>query len=443
MDEKLVRRIQEEHKANGDNALRNAKLLAISSINGKYRITVEDILKEYTLGNLDDAKTIEAIIHTLGAAKNDLHDAFELIELLFGKPEKGSMSDLDKQLEEEFDTCNWVDINEMLYDPGSVEADDPLSGFDMSISEPGKTKKETKTISKIRKPKREYNEAGVQRIMKEFDSYIGWESVKEQIKRLINLTKYNLDRKNRGKSYSQVTNHMIFTGNPGTGKTTVAKLVGKIYKEMGLLSKGGFMQVSRADLIGEHIGHTESKTEAIIMKAMGGVLFIDEAYSLAPKDPQTDRDFGKRAIEVLIQAMENYRDDLIVIAAGYTDNMQEFLDSNPGLTSRFSNTIHFEDYNEEALFQICLLMISNQGLMITEEAKVFLKTVTEAIYKTRDKNFGNARDMRNLVDKLVLLHADRVATNMDELTEDDKDTITLDDCQRLKKFAEYTAIIPE
>ena len=447
MDEKLVRRIQEEHKKNDPNALRNAKLLAISSVNSKFRIAVENILRGYSIGVTEKGAVVDAIVMELGSTKNNLRDAYCLIEKLFGTPSHGSMSEMDKLLDLQFHTRDWKKINEMVYLTEADPEDDPLNifttSFDTGDDKKADAKHNDKETAGKKQIKREFNEAGVQRIMKGFDSYIGWGSIKEQIQRLINLTKYNLDREHRGKSYNRVTNHMVFMGDPGTGKTTVARLVGKIYKEMGLLSKGSFIQVSRADLIGQHIGDTEVKTKAVIKKAMGGVLFIDEAYSLAPKDHESNVDYGNRAIEELIQAMENLRDDLIVIAAGYSENMQEFLDSNPGLKSRFSNVICFDDYNGEELYQISQQMISKQDLVIAEEAQTILKMVTEALYTHRGKNFGNARDVRNLVDKIVLIHADRVASEMDKLTNEEKDTITLDDCVRLKSFAEYSEIIPE
>ena len=236
---------------------------------------------------------------------------------------------------------------------------------------------------------------------------------------------------------------MIFTGNPGTGKTTVARIIGKIFREMGLLSKGHFIEVSRADLVGQFIGSSEAKTEAILKKAMGGVLFIDEAYSLTPKDPQGDMDFGNRVIEVLIQAMENYRDDLIVIAAGYTDQMQTFLDSNPGLKSRFSNIIQFDDYTGEELYQIFQYIIKKERFGVSDSANDFVKKLTYGMYNHRSRDFGNGREIRSLVEDLISAHADRIAPILDRVQEAEKDLITIEDCAVIERMPKYAAYLAE
>ena len=203
------------------------------------------------------------------------------------------------------------------------------------------------------------------------------------------------------------TMHLAFTGNPGTGKTTVARIVGRIYRKLGLLSKGHFMEVSRTDLIAGYQGQTAHKVKEVIEKAKGGVLFIDEAYSLA--NSENPNDFGQEAIETLLKGMEDHRADLIVIVAGYTELMGEFINSNPGLESRFNKYFYFEDYNGEQLAEIFLSMCAKNGYKTNAETTEKIGRAFAEFYEGRDENFGNARDVRNIFEKAVARQADRIA----------------------------------
>ncbi|ABI68297.1 AAA family ATPase [Syntrophomonas wolfei] len=199
--------------------------------------------------------------------------------------------------------------------------------------------------------------------------------------------------------------HMVFKGNPGTGKTTVARILGRVFNEIGILSKGHLLEVERADLVGEYIGHTAQKTREILKRAMGGIVFIDEAYSLAQGG---ERDFGKEAISTLVKAMEDYRDNLVVILAGYSQEIDRFLKSNPGLRSRFPIHIDFCDYNAEELFQIALQIYQEREYELTSRCRWKLKQQLNEFVKNRHSHSGNARYVRNLAEKSIRLQALRI-----------------------------------
>lgn len=202
------------------------------------------------------------------------------------------------------------------------------------------------------------------------------------------------------------TLHLAFLGNPGTGKTTVARIVGRIYKQLGLLSKGHFVEVSRTDLIAGYQGQTALKVKKVIEKAKGGTLFIDEAYSLTENDHSDS--YGRECLTELTKALEDYRDDLAVIVAGYTEPMQKFFESNPGLRSRFSTFIEFEDYSVRELEEILVDMCAKNDYELSESAKKLLHIYLENKVNSKEENFANGRMIRNLYEELVMNHARRV-----------------------------------
>lgn len=240
----------------------------------------------------------------------------------------------------------------------------------------------------------------------ELNQLIGLTSVKSEINTLANYIKVQKMRDSKGMKVSPVSYHCVFTGNPGTGKTTVARIVSEIYKELGILKKGHLIETDRSGLVAEYVGQTAVKTNKIIDSALDGVLFIDEAYSLVDGGGS---DYGKEAISTLLKRMEDDRDRLVVILAGYTDDMKRFIDSNPGLKSRFNRYIEFPDYTAEELFQIFESNTQKYEYTLTEDAATLLKTIVQQAVKEKDKSFGNGRFVRNLFEKVIENQANRIS----------------------------------
>jgi len=256
-------------------------------------------------------------------------------------------------------------------------------------------------------PKAEEEPISLEDAMAELHALVGLEVVKEAVDGLVNLAKVRKLRKERGMKCPDMSFHLVFSGNPGTGKTTVARIVGKIYHALGILSKGQLVEVDRSGLVAGYVGQTAIKTQEVIKSALGGVLFIDEAYTLAPES--ADKDFGQEAIDTILKAMEDHRDDFVVIVAGYDDLMPRFIDSNPGLKSRFNKYIFFADYDGAQLFEIFKGRVERNDYRLDEAAAKQVQAYLQELYDLRDDNFGNARDVRNLFEKIVAKQANRVA----------------------------------
>ena len=256
----------------------------------------------------------------------------------------------------------------------------------------------------------------------ELDTLVGLASVKEEIKTLSNFIKIQQKRKEQGLKSSSVSYHCVFTGNPGTGKTTVARIVAQIYKDLGILSKGHLVETDRAGLVAEYVGQTAVKTNKIIDSALDGVLFIDEAYSLIG----TGQDYGKEAIATLLKRMEDNRDRLVVILAGYSKEMQDFINTNPGLQSRFNRYIEFPDYSAEELLQIFEKNVEKFDYKLQNEVRQAMKEFFHNAVENKDANFGNARFVRNIFEKTLEKQANRLSTDPD-LDTDELTLITLAD----------------
>ena len=241
----------------------------------------------------------------------------------------------------------------------------------------------------------------------ELDGLCGLEQVKQDVKSLINLVKVRRLREEAGLPVPPMSLHLVFLGNPGTGKTTVARLLARLYHAIGVLPKGQLVEVDRSGLVAGFVGQTALKTQEVIQKAIGGVLFIDEAYALVNQD--NGNDFGREVIEVLLKNMEDHRKDLVVIVAGYSQLMEKFIHSNPGLESRFNKYFYFEDYDGAQLFTILQSMCVKNGYVLTPEGEALARRELMALYEDRDENFGNARDVRNLFEQAVARQSDRVA----------------------------------
>nr|AFR24775.1 putative rubisco expression protein [uncultured Pelagomonas]AKU04638.1 putative rubisco expression protein CfxQ [Pelagomonas calceolata] len=280
--------------------------------------------------------------------------------------------------------------------------------------------------------KDEYNNTEIQSILDILDAeLIGLKPVKTRIREISALLLIDRLRQKLGLTGSHPGLHMSFTGSPGTGKTTVALKMADILYKLDYSRKGHLMTVTRDDLVGQYIGHTAPKTKEILKKAMGGVLFIDEAYYLYK--PDNERDYGSEAIEILLQVMENQRDDLVIIFAGYKDRMDKFYESNPGLASRITNHVHFPDYEPDELRQIGVNMIEEQQYMLTPEAE---DALMEYIKVRMEKPlFANARSVRNALDRARMRQANRIfETSSDLLTKSDLVTIQAEDLLQSRVF---------
>ena len=251
------------------------------------------------------------------------------------------------------------------------------------------------------------SEPTLEELLAELDGLCGLEQVKQDVKSLINLVKVRRLRQEHGLPVPPMSLHLVFLGNPGTGKTTVARLLARLYHAIGVLPKGQLVEVDRSGLVAGFVGQTALKTQEVIQKAIGGVLFIDEAYALVNQD--NGNDFGREVIEVLLKNMEDHRKDLVVIVAGYSQLMEKFIHSNPGLESRFNKYFYFEDYDGAQLFTILQSMCVKNGYVLTPEGEALARRELMALYEDRDENFGNARDVRNLFEQAVARQSDRVA----------------------------------
>lgn len=257
----------------------------------------------------------------------------------------------------------------------------------------------------------------VEEALEELNSLTGLDAVKQDVNTLVNLMKVQKIREERGMKTPSVSKHLVFSGNPGTGKTTVARLLAGIYNSLGILSKGHLVEVDRSGLVSGYIGQTATKVMEVVESAMGGILFIDEAYTLTSNKGQGD--FGQEAVDTLLKAMEDNRDNLVVIVAGYTNLMEEFLNSNPGLRSRFNKFMKFDDYTAEQLLEIIKSMAEKQDYILTKEAAQKALNHFKKIIENKPENFANARDARNYLERAISKQAGRIVN----LKDIDKDII--------------------
>ncbi|HVG35425.1 MAG TPA: AAA family ATPase [Pyrinomonadaceae bacterium] len=244
-------------------------------------------------------------------------------------------------------------------------------------------------------------------LLAELNELVGLESVKAEVKQLTNFLKVQQMREEKGLATLPVSRHLVFSGNPGTGKTTIARLLAQIYRSLKILSRGHLMETDRSALVAGYVGQTAIKVKEVVTKSLGGILFIDEAYALSPP-AGSGNDFGHEAVETLLKMMEDHRDDLIVVAAGYTERMDQFLSSNPGLRSRFNKFIHFDDYNSPQLVQIFKSFCKKADFRVTPEAEKKLTALFDTMTAARDETFGNARTARNLFEAAISLQANRI-----------------------------------
>lgn len=260
-------------------------------------------------------------------------------------------------------------------------------------------------------------------LKKELNELIGLSGVKKEVNNLINMVTVHKMRQQHGLKSVDMSLHMVFSGNPGTGKTTIARIMARIYRSLGILSKGQLVEVDRSGLVAGYVGQTATKTSKVIESALGGVLFIDEAYALNSK---SENDFGQEAINTLLKAMEDHREDLVVIVAGYDGLMDTFIHSNPGLESRFNRYLHFDDYSVEEMLAILDMQLKKGQYTLDEAARAAAREYIEAS-NTSSIAFGNARGIRNIFEKLMVEQANRLSRQTEAVTKEQLMCITEED----------------
>lgn len=269
--------------------------------------------------------------------------------------------------------------------------------------------------------------------IEELNDMIGLDSVKAEVKSLTNYIKLMKEREAKGLKSPNISYHCVFSGNPGTGKTTVARILARIYRDLGVVSKGHLVETDRNGLIGSYVGQTGPKTNALIDSALGGVLFIDEAYGLLDSD---GGGYGDEAIATLLKRMEDDRKDLVVIVAGYTNEMKKFIEANPGLQSRFTRYINFPDYSPEELYRIFEARMKPYSFKLSADGSAKLKEVLETVFKSKTRNFGNGRYVRNLFETAVTNMANRTS-KLKNPSNEDLSTLTAEDIAYAFKQVKY------
>jgi len=262
----------------------------------------------------------------------------------------------------------------------------------------------------------------------ELDELIGLKDVKKEVHTLANFVKLQKQREAKGLKTPKMSYHLVFYGSPGTGKTTVARIIGRIYRDLGVLKSGHTVETDRSGLVAEYVGQTATKTDTVVQQALDGVLFIDEAYALVPEG-DNGSDYGQEAISTLLKRMEDYRDRLVVIIAGYRDEMKRFIDSNPGLQSRFNRYIDFPDYTPQELTDIFKMHLRKNQYTMTPEAENYLKERMAYAVAHKEKNFGNARYSRNIFEHTIQQQANRLADKKN-LSREQLMELTLEDVQK-------------
>ena len=289
-------------------------------------------------------------------------------------------------------------------------------------------KTENRPEEKAEEPQPEVPEVSLDEAMAKLNEQVGLQGVKERVNAVMSQLRLYKEREKRGLPVPPINYHMVFTGNPGTGKTTVARLIAQMYRALGVVKKGHLVEVFRRDLVAEYEGQTAVKTAKVIESAMGGILFIDEAYDLVRKggnDP-----FGMEAVNTLLPLMENKRSEFVVILAGYSDEMSQFLEANPGFHSRFNTIIDFEDYSEEDLLKIFMINCKKSGYNLTQEAGAALMSLLDEVYANRTDHFANGRQMRNILEDMICAQSIRLSEkgrSLDELSNEDLTTMDASD----------------
>ena len=346
------------------------------------------------------------------------YSAYEMLEIFKGLCKRDDYTLSDEaiiKLTAYFSKLTAVDLETFgnargvrsLYEKALGKQANRLSGFDLSVL----NKSELVLIKDNDIPdysgEDESGDVTLHEVINELNSLTGLTQIKNDVNSIIDLLSARKMREENGLSNAPLSMHMVFSGNPGTGKTTVARILANVYKSLGVLPKGHLIETDRSGLVGGYVGQTALKVKDVADKAMGGVLFIDEAYTLSAGGNDS---FGQEAIDTLLKIMEDHRDDLIIIVAGYTDLMQKFLDSNPGLRSRFNKQMDFADFNASELFEIFSGLCKKNGYILAGNAAVIVNEHLSALYRNRNAStFGNGRDVRNYLEQVIVKQSSRIA----------------------------------
>ena len=321
-----------------------------------------------------------------------LEKALKLVEITYGPEQTGFISKAKKVGE------HLKLINQKIEEAEADAKKKPVAG---GPATPAKSAKKEEGGEEEARPRPTVEEA-----LAKLNELTGLSEVKAEVNSLVAELQVQMMRRQRGMNDAGTSHHLVFKGNPGTGKTTVARIMADIYYALGVLEKGHLVEVQRNDLVAGYVGQTAIKTQEVIDKAMGGVLFVDEAYTLAKEGGS---DFGQEAIDTLLKGMEDHRDDLIVIIAGYDEPIQRFINSNAGLQSRFPTSIQFTDYNGEEMFTIFSGMCKKGQYTMSPEVQNILRNHFNQLYANRGENFGNARDVRNFFEKIKRRQSMRIS----------------------------------
>lgn len=290
----------------------------------------------------------------------------------------------------------------------------------------------TEETTKKEESKSPEEEKTLPELLEELDGLIGLQTVKRNVYTLVHLQDIQQEREKRGMKRIPISNHLVFMGNPGTGKTTVARLLARIYYRLGVIESNNFVEVDRSGLVAGYVGQTAIEVSSVMDTAKNGVLFIDEAYALATG---LKGDYGHEAIQTILKRMEDERDKMVVIVAGYPKLMEQFVDSNPGLRSRFSKTIFFPDYTPEELLEILQYIAGKNNMKVSESALAFAAEILKRRYESRGENFANAREVRNMFEQAVLIQADRLYGQL-EITDEELCTLEAEDFRMFELIVE-------
>ena len=394
----------------------NSLLVASAMINGDFTVEEANCLSDIIAGLSQRAETAGVAVsktpdYSLKITEKKKDSYLQNDALLKAVRERTAPKKEDKPSSKSGGTSSplTITINLTAGDGSAINPTDThsaASGESPSVTQPVDTENDS-----------------LESLLAELDGLVGLDGVKQDVHSLMNFIKVTKIREARGMRVPTISYHLVFTGNPGTGKTTVARLVARLYYHMGILPQGQLVEADRSSLVAGYLGQTAIKTQKVIQQAMGGVLFIDEAYSLAGEKEDS---YGKEAIETILKAMEDHRDELVVIVAGYTGPMHKFIESNPGLSSRFSKYFEFPDYSGGELLSIFNRFCDKNGYALDSGAAAILKDNFEQLFDNRNEHFGNARTARNIFEKAINAQADRIAF-LPDISDSDLELITAED----------------